>query len=221
MTRALLLALCAAAVLPAAPAAASGPRWEGGCTYDFATTDLGAERTYTGVVTARVVLHPASPGAVPSAAVTCLTYRDHRGGAVIQSATFSGTGVVTGSEDETYTAPHDLPVVRCIEVLFDGETTPWSQCDDVHPGGPGTGVLNYVYYCGTYVERPRPSGHSDPIDATCAEVVWGTVVPFVDGLVCPYYAAVGQSGADVPGVLEVEDDGDVYAGGMWVWDCAV
>jgi hypothetical protein len=119
-----LAGLLAAAPLPAHAAAESAYR--GGCGYETANRDGGdpmsGEHLTTGVLYAAMTLYSTAPADNPvSATLTCRVLVN---GEVYSTATFSGTGVVTGVKRVSFPDGGNYTAQLCETIDFTSDDTP-------------------------------------------------------------------------------------------------
>lgn len=217
------LVVVAAAAGPAPVAAASGPPTGAQCGFAAMTDPTG---TWIGEMAGGPV---AAPGAA-SVQLTCSIHvgnTTHSGGAVVSESSVVGPGV-TALEPRpvSYYAEDWEVVVMCTQVTVDATT--WYYGDGVWTTDPGTSCVSPLW---PPVE-PFPD-LPPPVDVVVGGVLCllgpslrscDTVDPlldyvFVDTVDPVLCDVLDDLGPGEPGVVEVRDDGDVYVGGEWFWDC--
>jgi hypothetical protein len=186
-----LAVLVAAAPLPAHAAAESAYR--GGCGYDTVPRDGGTpgsgEHLQTGVMYAGVALYSTAPADNPvSATVTCRLLVN---GEVNSTATFSGTGAVTGVKRVSFPDGGDYTPELCVTIDFTSDDTPTST----------------VCAVATTIQIP-PQAITDAIEYVTAPA---------RAAVCAVLATLAPG---VPGVADISPAGDLTVLGGVHWTCA-
>jgi hypothetical protein len=201
MTRLLLAAATTvAAVLLAPPAHAGTASWyRGGCGFDGVRPSglTGDPTLYHGHLYARTVLYSTEAADNPvSADVTC-TLRA-TGGALIGQATFSGTGVVTGSipiEFRSENSYDDGPWL-CETVDFTSDDTPTETLCDAHTS-----------------EQFPPEYLFELEDQVLANAPGSRVA------ICAVLVLAGWATPDQYGGITIGQDGTVYSYDDAIWRC--
>ncbi|HWL35250.1 MAG TPA: hypothetical protein VNQ77_03570 [Frankiaceae bacterium] len=195
------LCLAAAASVPSAAAADPGPPRGEPCGFVSTNgTDSGSPRTFAGVIYGGPLV---APGAEVS--ITCsIVLNDVRRTApavVSETAGPAAHAVVLPPTPMSYVAEDwDLPYL-CSAATVDGAAWYWDAAT-------GTWSADPAAPCDPAV---TPNA-GDPWP--CHELV-ACLVPVLDAAVCPVLVALPS----VPGVVDVEEDGDVHVAGEPLWDC--
>jgi hypothetical protein len=146
------------------------------------------------------------------------------GGAFHSSANNGASASATGTNGFTYlpptlvsySSPPLTPVYLCTQ-FTDTDNVTW-YWDDI----PGDWTTDPNSDCGLAIS----GGTSDPIFDPVFELI-DTIFDLltqvekdvIDPVVCPALALLDDIVPDVAGVLEIQDDGDLYVAGEFIWDC--
>jgi hypothetical protein len=189
MTRTFLAALALAAAAVQPAFAGGDSTYAGGCGI-AGVSDITAESPDEFTVAIYSRTVVYSPTANPvSATVTCTIEVD---GATVVSVPFSGTVVVAGWQLVRFHAAYDA-VVRTCETVDYADATP------------------------TVTACPEPIELFDDLPPLECP---GSCIPWWDGpdeVICPVLQTLDPY--DVPGVVEVDEQGDVTLAGELFWDC--
>lgn len=157
-----------------------------------AFSPVDGSSTWQGYVDVHVV---ATAGGLPAAvpiSVDCVLYVDWQPARTVLSA--SGTGAAAGAATLTFDAGPDDVVMLCPHVVVAGET---------HTGcasGPGP--------------QPFPPILIDLLDEVVRALNENVLMP-LDEEMCPVLAAHAPGS----GTVVIKEDGDLYVGDQWIWDC--
>lgn len=202
-----IVTAAASAGLPAH--AAGGPPVGSIC--DYAANGPTAENGWTGFMDGGPLV---APGSAISIRCSIHVGNNTHSGAAVPSATATAEGtdvVVLPPTPITYFADDNDLVAMCTEATVDGTT--WYAS-----GGRWT----------TDSATPCVGGGSSVLCVERVEDVQGCLPPL--DVVCDLLRTAGSVVPDVPGVAEIEDDGDLWIGQLSVphvtlqrtrvWDCA-
>jgi hypothetical protein len=202
-----LAALAAAAVVTPPAGATGGPPQGAPCDFDVLQWwPVTGPDDWTGVI-------HGGPVAAPGTTLT-LTCEIHVGNdlpsgpaAVTATAGPTAHAAAVVPEQASYVASPDELVAMCTEATVDG--TSWYWTGD-----------------GWTTDSTVPCPHASSVDLTTfcmVDLIWclvfylnEVVVEHVDPTVCPVLAAARPG---LPGVVDVDEQGDVYVFGERFWDC--
>jgi hypothetical protein len=121
------------------------------------------------------------------------------------SASASGTGVIVLPPTLiSYNAPPGVPVYLCTSFTYaNGQTLYWDDSND--PAVSGRWTTDPNADCALTIEAG--TGDLDP------------VIGPIDAFDCPVLATLGTALPDMPGVVEIDDEGDVALAGSKLQDC--
>ena len=194
MLRATITAMLSAAAVLTPPAVAAGPPEGRPCSFLVTASGTGE---WTGYLAGGPVT--AGGAAVSLRCTIRAGNASHTGPSVAEAAAGPAPGAVAVATLVSYAADPGARQVVCTEATVAG--TAWYWDGAAWTTDPSAGC-------------PVPVQPEDLL--TCVESSW--CEPFSwDGTVCPVTAAL--YGTVVPGVVEVEEDGDVHVAGEPFWDC--
>jgi hypothetical protein len=205
MKKLLMLAAVTGMLAVGAPTAqAEHTGYRGGCaftTINDTTPDgqLGGQNTWNGEVDVLVIATDAAdtPAALPISA-ECELFINGVSQGIVATATQPGVGFAVGGGTIQFTAETTDVVTLCDNVVVDGEP---------HVG------------CGDAVFTPIvPQPVIDLLDQLFA-LLTELEILLVDPIVCPIHLLMFQVGFGVPGVFDVNEQGDVFLFGDPFWDC--
>jgi hypothetical protein len=121
------------------------------------------------------------------------------------SASASGTGVIVlPATLVSYNSPANVPVYLCTQFTYsNGTTVYWADSND--PTVDGHWDTSATVACGLATEAGTED--ADPVGE------------LLDSVLCPVLSILGSTLPDVPGVLEIDNTGDVTLAGDLFWDC--
>jgi hypothetical protein len=199
----LALCLAAAASFPAPAGATGGPPEGERCGFATATdgTDPDAPETFHGVLYGGPLR--AAGSAVTITCSVAVNAPRHADPAVATESSDPGPGVaVLAPRRLSYTAEDWDSVYLCTAATVDGTAWYWDDVAAAWSTDPASWCEDTTDY------------RTEPPPEWCFETL-SCVEPLVDQMVCPVFAAVPS----VPGVLDVEYDGDLHVAGEPFWDC--
>ncbi|HWL35253.1 MAG TPA: hypothetical protein VNQ77_03585 [Frankiaceae bacterium] len=194
MLRGTILTMLAAAAALAPPAAAAGPPEGRPCS--FLVTDGGSE-TWTGYLAGGPVT--AAGAAVSLRCTIHVGNAAHTGPSVAEASAGPAPGVVAVATLVSYAADPGATHAVCTEATVAG--TAWYWDGDAWTTDPGAGCPVPV--------TTQPEDLLICLEA-CEPFSWDETVCAVTGRL---------TGTVVPGVVEVEEDGDVHVAAEPFWDC--
>ena len=166
-------------------------------------TATGGQDTFTGAAYGYVV-------GAPGEAVTVRCYVAVNGTEVGSTPTGSGTTAAGTAGQVTYTATDQDDVDLCIEYSTASEGTVNTCFETTTTTFPPQAVTDLLISL------------AEQVDAVLAQVfdtLSDLEVQFVDPVLCPIFVTLGGVIPDVPGVLEINGQGDVFLLGDPFWDC--
>jgi hypothetical protein len=202
--RAVLALTALAAALLAGPAAAEpslGEPYGSRCGWSSVTDPRSDGDTQVAELDAELVVLDAA-GRPASGTLTCtlqVGYPRHADPDAA-SASAAGTGVVALAATVTYQSPYGMPVYWCTQFAYDGgPTLYWArEYDDADSHWSTDPATSCDYF------SPDPEPDPGPFRA-------------IERAGCPVLDALGPTDPAAP--VYVEDGGDVYAAGIFLWDC--
>jgi hypothetical protein len=207
------LAACALLLGLAHPASADPPndaKHAGSCSFDSVSqVSVTGPDQHAGVVYGFAVAYSPTPAHNPVTMVRmqCELFVDGVLATSVDARTAGPVGVLEPTPIR-YTARVDQILELCTEtetVDAHGQTASYLDCPHAtHPIIPPDGFVEFV---DSVFEAVNPV--SDALIA--AEVA------YVDPVVCPVLVSLAPR--DVPGLLRIEPDGDLYVADTLIWDC--